>query len=383
MSNIERVVAQAWRASVDADSGHARGLPNEAYVDEAWFALEQRRLFRSTWMLVGFVRDVPQAGDVLPTTVAGCPILLVRDDDGAVRAFHNVCRHRGAILAQSAGRGRRVLTCPYHGWTYSLDGKLNRRPHFFGGDRHDPVPSGSQELGLRSIRCATWNGLLFVDIGGNAVPLDEHLKVASGLLLQYPVEALRFSTVIEFAIAANWKLVLENYTDNYHIFRIHPTLDKTLPMSARQVAITQESLIWGTMRYETPQSGWGTGMPIGPNMPEEMINRSAFIMLFPTCAIQVWDNQLTVLQIIPVGPDHTEERLHLYFFGDAAHDDEHAGVRNHVVEAWRKVNGEDIAACEQMQIGRTSPGFDGGILSPYWDTPTQHFSRLVLEALIE
>ena len=123
-------------------------LPNQAYTDPDFFRLEQERVFKNTWVFAAFAHKISNPGDLLPVQVAGQPIVLVRGDDSKIRAFHNVCRHRGAKLVDVESAGCRTIVCPNHSWSYSLSGKLLARPHFFGGDKHDVHPDGHPDVGL-------------------------------------------------------------------------------------------------------------------------------------------------------------------------------------------------------------------------------------------
>ena len=129
--NVDDVFDAKFRERLAKPTGEGGTcLPNACYTSKDWLALENERLFARTWVYAGCLDQVPEPGDVLPTTIAGSPIILLHDRDGEIRAFHNVCRHRGAVIVDEACKAQTVLTCPYHAWAYGLDGKLRSRPHF-------------------------------------------------------------------------------------------------------------------------------------------------------------------------------------------------------------------------------------------------------------
>ena len=130
----------------------ASALPNVCYTSQRWQELEYERLFARSWFVAGFSHEIPEPGDAMPVEAAGMPLLLLRDREGAVRVFHNVCRHRGAVMVAKPCSGLKLLTCPYHAWAYGLDGALRTRPHFHGGDRHDIVKAGEDPPGLVPVR---------------------------------------------------------------------------------------------------------------------------------------------------------------------------------------------------------------------------------------
>ena len=154
----------------------AHGLTSTAYTNEAFFALENERIFPDSWVFAGFVHELAGAGDVAPVTVAGKPVLLVRDAEKQIRAFHNVCRHRCLKLVDKPGNVGHAIRCPYHSWTYGLEGDLRITPYFGG---HDPraVPDGFDrgEHGLAPVRSATWHDWIFVNLNGAAPPFDDFI----------------------------------------------------------------------------------------------------------------------------------------------------------------------------------------------------------------
>src|SRR3954447_26117057 len=163
-------------ARLNRPTGDATGLPREVYTDARFFALERDHVFAATWVCVGIAADLPNPGDLVPYDLGGMPLLLLRDAKGVIRAFHNVCSHRGVQLVAEPRNTRGGITCPYHAWTYALDGKLLRRPRFCGelhcrDDRFDPAA-----LGLRAIRCELWHQLIFINLDGHAPPIAEYVQ---------------------------------------------------------------------------------------------------------------------------------------------------------------------------------------------------------------
>ena len=357
-------------------------LPNYCYTSGEWLQIERERVFARTWMLAGFQHDIPGRGDLQPATVAGVPLMLLRDRDGNVRCFHNVCRHRGAILVDRPRRGNGVVKCPYHAWTYGLDGRLLARPHFYGGGRHDRIADDVDAPALVPVRLACLHDLVFVNLSGDAPAFEEHMNLFFEKTAPYDLTALRYACTVSFDIAANWKLVYENYIDCYHIFAAHPRLNAFADMSGRNPLDAEGHWLWTRYEFYEPEVGRGVGLPYYPGLSGHWRNTCTAFHLFPTACIHIWPDQLALLHHREIAPDRTREDIHLYFIGDAATEPRFAAAREGVTELWRELNGEDIGVVERMQQGRHSPGFDGGVLSPYWDLPTQHFSRLVADAVL-
>ena len=141
------------------------GLPNLAYTSTDFFALERATVFHDNWVFAGFAHELRQPGDMLPVEIAGQPVLLLRDGDGQIRAFHNVCRHRGARLVETRRNAKKIV-CPNHAWSYGLRGQLIARPHFYGGDQHDVNQADCHRADLVPIRCHLWHDWIFIDLGG-------------------------------------------------------------------------------------------------------------------------------------------------------------------------------------------------------------------------
>ena len=379
--NQDATAARLERTSLSIEEGGSC-LPNYCYTSGEWLQTERERVFARTWMLAGFQHDISGRGDLQPVTVAGVPLMLLRDHEGNVRCFHNVCRHRGAVLVDRPCQGKRVVRCPYHAWSYGLDGRLLARPHFHGGGQHDRPADEVDAPALVPVRLACLHDLVFVNLSGDAPVFEEHMSLFFEKAAPYDLAALRYGATVSFDIAANWKLVYENYIDCYHIFAAHPKLNAFADMSGRKPLEAEGHWLWTRYEFGEPEVGRGVGLPYYPGLSGRWRNICTAFHLFPTACIHIWPDQLALLHHREMGPDRTREDIHFYFVGDAATDPHFAAAREGVAELWRELNAEDIGVIERMQQGRHSPGFDGGVLSPYWDLPTQHFSRLVADAVL-
>ncbi len=228
--SVADILSPAMIEAINRPTGDAVCLPNAAYTDSAVFEAERKRLFAEGWVWVAAGAQLPHRGDVLPLTSAGLPILLVRDKDNQINAFHNVCRHRGVQLVAEPQKRRPMLVCRYHSWTYGLDGSLIRTPCFSGPDDHDSPGIDRARMGLERIRCETWNDLVFIDLSGKAPPLARHLAPLSARWAHYDMTRLRHGGSCRFDLAANWKLAIENFLESYHLPWAHPTLNKASKM---------------------------------------------------------------------------------------------------------------------------------------------------------
>ena len=381
-ARVKALLGEAGYAQAFAPIEAASGLPNAAYWSTDWLALEQERLFRRSWIFAGAEAEIPEPGDIKPVEVGGAPLLLIRDQGGRLRGFHNVCRHRGTKLITEPCR-KPAITCPYHAWTYGLDGKLRARPHFHGPDEGDSFADGGGPLlDLVPLRLETWNGCLFVDLSGSAPPLEDWLAPLLHRTEGFDFSAIRWAGKLSFDVKANWKLVYENYMEGYHVFAIHPRLIEFAPMDLRWSGEWNDHVFYNDYVFSDTEEGRGGSLPHYPGLSDADRRRGLWFLCFPQFAAEVYPDQFTVLTSSPIAPDLTREELHIFLIGEAASSAAYEAPRNAVFEMWKDLNGEDIGVLERMQEGRRSPAYDGGRLSPHWEGPTHAFGRRVIEAIV-
>ena len=382
VARVKALLGAEGYAQAFAPIEEASGLPNAAYWSPDWLRLEQERVFRRSWVFAGAEAEIPEPGDMKPIEIGGAPLVVLRDQAGEIRAFHNVCRHRGARLVSAPCR-KPLVACPYHAWSYGLDGKLRTRPHFSGPDRVDRFEAGGGErLDLMPVRAETWNGCIFANLSGDAEPLTAWLAPMVARSSAYDFSVLRWAGKLEVEVKANWKLVYENYIEGYHVFSVHPRLLKYAPMALRWSGEWTGQVFYND--YVAPQleEGRGDGLPHYPNLTDEDRRRGLWFLCFPQFAAELYADQLTLLVATPLAPDLTREELHIFLVGEAATAETHRPAREAVFRMWDELNREDLGILELLQEGRKSPAYDGGRLSPHWEGPTHAFGRRVVEAIV-
>jgi choline monooxygenase len=365
---------------LDKPTAEASALPNLSYTCPDFFSLEQQTVFRDNWVFAEFAHRLVAIGDMQPVEVAGQPLVLVRTAADKIRAFHNVCRHRGARLVNEiCNRGKFI--CPNHSWSYSLEGKLIARPHFHGGERHDVNQSDCHRADLVEVRSVTWQDWIFVNISGEADDFASCIAPINARLEGYELEALHFSDALEFELNANWKLAIENFIEPYHVFSCHPWLNSFVGMEERVAPGFDGKVLSCGYEFKATDPARGGELPWFPGLPPEKQNRGDWFVLFPNFAFEIFPDQVDVFVAWPQAPDRCRETIALYFIGEGATSERYREARALVVQNWNDLNHEDIGVIERMQCGRNSEGFDGGVLSPYWDPVLQHFARLLADAV--
>jgi choline monooxygenase len=344
-----------------------RTVPWSWYSDPAVLAAEHERVFGRFWQYAGHVGEVAEPGSFATTTVGPMPVALVRDRDGVLRAFLNVCRHRGALVCEGAGR-RETLQCPYHAWTYGLDGTLLSAP------RADREPGFTTDgLGLVPLRAETWGPFVFVNPDPDAGPLADHLGDLPSLLAAdgVDVDALRFHNRAETEYDANWKVCVENYLECYHCSVAHPSFSKAIDVSPDAYALeTRPSLL---SQFGPPKNGGG-----GVYDATGELARGHFHLLFPNTAINVMPGRpnLSIGPIVPLGPERTYRYLDYFFAPETS-----PGWIAEYVELDNQVGAEDRGLVERVHAGMRAGMPDHGVLLPVSEKLIAEFQRQLTDVL--
>ena len=371
--------------AVDRPIAEATGLPNRAYTSPEFFRLDLDRIFAPSWACLGHAADIPRPGDLRPVQLLGVPLLMVRAAGGAVRVFHNVCSHRGNELVWQPCRVRGAIRCPYHAWTYDLEGRLIGTPNIGGLGRHEVDGFVRTAHGLRVVRSAVWLDLVFVNLSGEAEPFDAWIAPLADRFERFggPGYAGRLRPAsthgeFQFDVRANWKLALENNLDASHLPWIHPSLNRQSPLEDHYSYCDpvpfagQRSSAYETVPHESP--------PL-PRIDAWPVRTGEYPSLYPNVLVAGHADHFWTMVLQPVAPDRTIERWRSYFVDAAAEAAEYESARSAIKERWAGILGEDMAVVEGMQRGRDSPAFNGGVFAPVLDTPVHHFHRWVAKRL--
>jgi len=359
-------------------------LPNHAYTSDVFFELEQLTLFARNWMFAARASLVPDTGDILPVTVAGHDLLMIRQKDGSVGVFHNVCPHRGARLVEEPRKGAAHITCAYHAWSFGLDGGPRTRPHFYRGEQHETDPKAKGMCGLVPVRAHQWLDFVYVNIDGKAEPFEDWMKPVLDATAPYDFSHIRHARTIDYDLACNWKLAMENFWDTYHVFCAHPAVNKQMSMADRNNAEARGKIIIGGYNYppkDNEHEGRNFGMPTHPGDQDYIRNRSFFICCAPSNMLQVWEDAFIMVEMRPVAPDRTTEHFHFYLVDEGATDPALQERRDQVIGFMDQFQMEDMDIVRWLQAGRGSVAYKGGELSPYWDPQLIAFSRMVTDEI--
>jgi choline monooxygenase len=343
----------------------ARTLPYAWYDDPAVLRVEQERIFARSWQYATRADVVAEPGSMTPAWAGSLPVLVVRPHDGQLRGFVNVCRHRGHVLCEANAR-RETIQCPYHAWTYGLDGALRSAPR---AEREEAFDSAA--LSLVPVSVDAWGPFVFVNPDPSAAPLADSLGDLPRLLAEGGVDLdrLRFHSRAESdEYACNWKVCAENFLECYHCAVAHPSLARTLDVSEDAYVLEHDGTLLS--QFGPPRDAASDG--------SDSVARGQFHFLFPNTVVNVMPGRqnLSIGPIAPRGPKRTDRFLD-YFVGEDTDEDWLRGF----LELDEQVGREDRALVESVQRGIGSGALEAGVLLPESEQLIARFQALVLEAL--
>jgi len=368
---MQQVLNESFLKEFDREEGIRHGLPGAAYVSEVFRQLESAHLFSKAWVFAGFAHSIPRAGDVLPITVADQPLFLIRNDSGEITAFHNICRHRNLQLIDKAENCGRLIRCPYHSWSYDLYGKLKNAPYFSGEAKQQAENFKMEDNGLLPVRCAKWHDWVFINLDENAESFENFIQPIKKLLGDIDVTHYQPVATIEFGeVRTNWKLLIENFIEPYHVQFVHKTTTSQ-PLKDHYPVIEEHCLGSAVDLTDEQVASAGIGT-LGVT--------SQYLTLFPNFVMGTYQpDQMGVHLNIPVNAETTLQSRVIYLHKDASYSDQRI---QQLHDLWYKVHLEDHAMCERLQTGRHSKkADDGGVLSPHWETSVRNFQELVAKAI--
>ena len=343
------------------------GLPSKSYTDNEFWEKECNTVLSNGWLFIGFVHELSKSGDVFPIFIAGKPILLVKNENNKISAFHNVCSHRCLKLVGEKKNVGKLIRCPYHSWSYDLEGNLKSAPHIGGINQHKPKGFNFKNHGLKPIRIHIWHDWIFINLNGKAKKFEEYAKPLFSKFKNIDFDKIIYATTLDFGkINTNWKFLIENFIEPYHVQFVHKT-------TTNQPLKDHYTIVDGVC--------YGSGVDV---KQEDNKNANAlsvsskYLSLFPNFIIGTYyPNQIGVYLNIPISPSVTSQKRIIYTTNGKVMTKEESDLAKKI---WWSVHKEDHEICERLQEGRASPASnEGGLLSPYWEKGVQAFQKLIIQ----
>lgn len=343
----------------------AETVPSAWYTQQEIFDLELEAVFAHTWQFVGASAQLREPGSHLLAQVGREPIIVVRGKDNIIRAFYNVCRHRGGPLATEDGCSS-MLQCKYHGWTYTLDGALRGVPDFDRVELFD-----KKDYGLIPVELTEWEGLLFVALTTPAVTIEDVLRGARERIQNASIKELQFYKRDSYEVNCNWKAYIDNYLEGYHVPIVHPELMKIYDFR-KYVTETDE---W----YSLQHSPLDTGEDLYSKRVREGVTREAlYYFIYPNFMMNILPGRLQTNLVIPIAPNKCRVVFEYYY--EDIHSSDSLTLIAEDIRFSDIVQAEDIEICELVQRGLSSRAYDKGRFSVKRENAVHHFQNLLRRA---
>jgi choline monooxygenase len=354
--SLERVIAQ-FDASAPLE--RASTIPGDWYTDPRVEALERRTVWSRTWQLVGRTEQVAQPGQFITAVVAGEPVVVVRGSDRVLRGFFNVCRHHAAaVMTAPCGTADR-LRCPYHGWTYNLEGQLRGVPEMEGVLELDRAA-----MGLVPLAVATWESFVFVHLDRDPIPLVDQLGPLVEQIAPLGLGALQFCERREFELACNWKVFVDNYLDGgYHVPHLHKSLSSILEYTDYTIETFERSCL----QSSPITSG-------DPAVAAVRKGKALYYWIYPNLMLNWYEGYLDTNLVIPLAADRVKVIFDFYFDDVSA---AHAERNRQSMAVSARIQDEDHAICESVQRGLGSRAYHAGRLSVRREAGENLFHKLL------
>jgi choline monooxygenase len=374
----------------------ASTLIPDAYSSPGFFALEQERVFTSSWVAVGLVGDVDKPGRCVVVEVGGRSILITRNRHGELRGFHNLCRHRATKLLDDDAREvghRDRIRCPYHNWTYDTDGACLGTPLFEGSD----VPAGEEpvfdqmargfdkaDYGLLPVSVDSWGFFLFVTLAENPEPLMSALGDLPQRFADYRLDEWQAQRRLTYDVAANYKLIGENFMEYYHLPWVHPELNQVSKFSDHyrwQGPGLYTGMCTTPVSRNTDAGGWDGLRPLS-SLGEQDANSGRFVWLFPSTALVVLPNHAFVLFNRPVEANRTVETAVLLAHPESLESPGAEAGLEQLAKFWDLVNRQDLEIVQRVQEGLENPAYRGGRMCFRFEEPLHRFQNMVIDKMV-
>lgn len=333
-------------------------LPGEYFTSQEIYDLERERIWLQRWVCVGRSSQADAPGEYFLADLGAENLIVVRDRTGGLNAFYNVCRHRGArICIETNGRVSESIQCPYHAWTYALDGRLIGAPFMNEVAGFEP---GAYSLHPAAV--AEWEGFIFISLSENPVPFAQEFAALIGRFARFNLPLLRTSRSITYDVNANWKLIIQNYSECLHCPTLHPGLARISPFQSGENDLVEGKALGGYMEIShnaesVTQSGRLCGLPVG-DLPASDHKRIYYYTLFPNLLLSIHPDYVMFHRIMPQTPNRTV--IHCEWMFNPRSFDQPRFDPDDAVAFWDLTNRQDWEICERSQAGVSSRAYHPG-----------------------
>ena len=394
---LDAILSAEQRAACRAPLAQARTLPRSAFTSSRFFELETERIFGRHWVAIGFTDQVANTGDLLPIELCGMPLFVARTQDDQIRVFYNIVPYDGCQAVIAPVTRQQYIITPYHGWRYSLDGKLIGTPRWDGSWDEAPAALDDRPGDLAEVRCECWGPVMFVDLSGAAGDLAAHVEPLQRVTAEWRIADLGISRgehgaplLDPEALATNWKTHYENWGINVlHESFVHegyaasPEVPRLTPEGDKTCEDYVDGLFMA-LRYEFaefPKTYPEFPFPHLGLVADQPPKYGYFGSLFPNLHVAFFAQLIHFIISLPDGPEHTRTVRAQFYDSEPASDPDKLEDRKYVIDAFHQAGVEDGRVTQAVQKARRSPAFDSQYYSPFWDAMHHRFTQQVLDAL--
>ena len=351
-------------------------MPARYYTSPELFLKEQEHLLATRWLCAGRASQLASPGDYFLQNIGKESIIILKDKKGVIRAFYNICRHRGTRMCEEErGRFSETIQCPYHAWTYSTDGRLVGAPHM-----NEVENFNKADYPLRTVGIEEWEGFLFINLAEHPQPFREVFAPLEGKFARYHLSRLKVGKRIEYDVASNWKLIFQNYNECLHCPMIHPELSNLMPYTSGANDLTEGPFLGGYMTISSPNesmtmTGRSCGLPLG-DLPEEDMQRAYYYTIFPNLMLSIHPDYVIYYKLWPQEAGRTRVVCEWMFHPDSF--DRPEFNPEDAVEFWDVTNRQDWHVTELSFKGISSRAYTPGPYSPRESVPAA-WDRAFLE----
>lgn len=367
---------------IDSEDTQIHGLPSAVFKDSEIFQQESETILRKGWVSIASAQQLENVGDILPVCMGDASLIAIRGEDKKISVFHNVCRHKAAPIIDKPCRVR-TLSCPYHRWAYKLDGSLRSAPKFFGNSDRELTEEEKSDKGLIEVRSVVWWDTIFVNISGDAEPFEDFIKPLDHILEGYDPNDLRRISSTEYESKSNWKLAVDNFLDGYHVPFVHSQAVRLNSVMNQEDLFLSDNIIGLKLPSGASDKPAKTDKPLPTfkHLNKDNIGTQQWFGIFPNTLLFVDPVWVQLIIVRPEAYDFYTETLTIYAANPDTMSPEYDKQRETLSNVLNHVNEQDIELLDKLQITRTSPEADKGILVQAWDQVNVRFHQIWLEKM--
>ena len=368
--------------AITRDQVAKHGLPADVFKDPNTYTAECDTIFAKGWASIGCGQQIAKPGDILPVRIAGQSLIAMRNKDGEIGVFHNICRHKAAPLVDEPCN-KRSLVCPYHKWSFKIDGSLLNAPRYFGKENKVMTPEDKADKGLIAVRFAVWWDIIFVNISGDAEPFEAFIKPLDEQLADYPKEHIQKISTTDYSGDVNWKLAVDNFLDGYHVPFVHSQACTVESVLEQDDLFLSDNIVGLRLMNGASAKPAKTSkqLPHWEGLKPELKGTQQWFGIFPNTLFFVDPCWVQTIVIKPMGETTTDESLSIYVVNENAASEEFVEERARLHDVLNEVNQQDIELLDKLQVTRSNAIANQGHLNDAWDQVNMTFHQMWLSKM--